>query len=210
MENFVYLVGDETSRSCWIVDPAWDVEKALDVAAQDGYTVSGALLTHAHFDHCNAVDRLLQKQDIPVYMNRRELEFLDTGAPTGLFVNIPRGAVKPVESGDTVVLGDTTLTFVHTPGHTPGSQCFLVNDNLISGDTLFLGSCGRCDMPGGNPHELYRTLHQTLARLPEETILFPGHNYSSRGSSGILGEEKKKNRFFQTTSLEDFLQKLGL
>jgi glyoxylase-like metal-dependent hydrolase (beta-lactamase superfamily II) len=209
MQNFIYLVGDSDAKKCWIVDPAWEVDRALDRAAQDGYSVEGALVTHAHFDHCNGLEALLKKRDVPVYVHRRELEFMDKGAPAGLFGSLPKEHVRPVESGDRISLGGTALTFLHTPGHTPGSQCFLVNDSLVSGDTLFLGSCGRCDMPGGNPYEMFDTLNQKIARLPEHTLLFPGHNYSSRGASGPLGEEKKRNRFLQAGTLDDFLRLAG-
>ncbi len=209
MENFCYLVGDTDVKKCWIVDPAWEVEEALSSAAQDGFTVEGALISHSHFDHCNAVDKLLAGKAMPVYVHPREMEFLGKGAPRGLFWDLPQGHVRPANAGDTLTLGGTTLTFLHTPGHTPGSQCFLVNGNLLSGDTLFLGSCGRCDMPGGNPHELFDTLNNVLAKLPDDTALFPGHNYSTRGARSTLGEEKKFNRFFSVRRLDEFLAQLG-
>ncbi|HMU96290.1 MAG TPA: MBL fold metallo-hydrolase [Elusimicrobiota bacterium] len=209
MENFCYLVGDPAVKKCWIVDPAWDVKTALDIAAADGYTVDGALISHSHFDHCNAVDSLLADRNIPLYVQPRELEYLEKGAPRGLFWDLPKDHVRPVKGGDVLSLGATNLTVLHTPGHTPGSQCFLVDGRLFSGDTLFLGTCGRCDLPGGNPHELFETLNGVLAKLPDDTVLFPGHNYSSRGTQSTLREEKKENRFFSVRRLDDFLEKLG-
>ncbi|MBL0349522.1 MAG: MBL fold metallo-hydrolase [Elusimicrobia bacterium] len=209
MENFCYLVGDPTVKKCWIVDPAWDVKTALDIAAADGYSVDGALISHSHFDHCNAVETLLAGRNIPLYVQPRELEYLEKGAPRGLFWDLPKDHVRPVKGGDTLSLGSTRLTILHTPGHTPGSQCFLVDGRLLSGDTLFLGTCGRCDLPGGNPHELFETLNGVLAKLPEDTILFPGHNYSSRGTQSTLREEKKENRFLSVHRLDEFLEKLG-
>lgn len=209
MENFSYLVGDTDAKKCWVVDPAWDIETMFAVAQKDGMSVEGALISHGHFDHCNAVEKLLAAKSIPIYVHPREMEFLGKGAPMGLFVDLPKEHVKPSKSGDVLTLGGTSLTFLHTPGHTPGSQCFLVNGNLISGDTLFLGTCGRCDLPGGNPHELYATLNNVLAKLPDDTVLYPGHNYSDRGTSATMGEEKKLNRFFSIPSLDAFLTKLG-
>jgi glyoxylase-like metal-dependent hydrolase (beta-lactamase superfamily II) len=209
MQNFVYLIGDPEVKKCWIVDPAWEVEKALAQAEKDGYSVEGALITHAHFDHCNGVPPLLAAKNIPVYVHKREIEFLDKGAPQGLFGELPKEHLKIVDSGDKISLGATTLRFLHTPGHTPGSQCFMVDNNLISGDTLFLGTCGRSDMPGGNPYELFESLNQRIAPLPDDTVLFPGHNYSSKGVSGLLGQEKKQNRFFQAHTKENFLRLAG-
>ena len=210
MQNFVYLVGDEGTRKCWIVDPAWNVEDAVTQAEKDGYALEGALITHAHYDHCNALDTLLKIKDMPVYVNKREADFARAEAATGLFGALPKSHVRPVESGDKIALGETTLTFLHTPGHTPGSQCFLVDQKMVSGDTLFLGTCGRCDLPGGNPYELYETLNQKIARLPDDTIVLPGHNYSPQAVSGPLGREKETNRFFQAHTLDDFLNMLGL
>ncbi len=111
--------------------------------------------------------------------------------------------IKPVESGAKLEVGDMTITFIHTPGHTPGSQCFLINNNLVSGDTLFIGACGRCDLPGGNAGQMYESL-QRLAKLGDNTILFPGHNYADTPTSTI-GEEKKHNPYYQAHSLHNFL-----
>ena len=108
---------------------------------------------------------------------------------------------------DTLPVGDLTLTFMHTPGHTPGSQCFLVDGRLISGDTLFIGACGRTDLPGSDPKEMYYSLTQRLAALPDDTVLLPGHNYG--GESSTIGREKQENRFMQFPSLRDFLAIMG-
>jgi hydroxyacylglutathione hydrolase len=209
MENFVYLVGDTDVKKCVIVDPAWEIDTAIAAAEKDGYTVEGALLTHGHFDHCNAVDTLLAKRNIPIYVNPLEMDYLDKGAPRGLFLDLPKDAVKPVKGGDTLQLGSTELTFLHTPGHTPGSQCFLVNGSLLSGDTLFLGSCGRCDLPGSNPSDLFASLNNVIGKLPVNTVLFPGHNYSTRALQSTLGDEKNNNRFLNAHRLEDFLRLVG-
>lgn len=209
MENFCYLVGDPGTKECWIIDPAWDVAQVLDRASADGYTVSGALISHGHFDHCNAVDALLSRYNVPLYVHAREMDFLGRGAPRGLFWDLPADHVKPVQNAEKLILGRTSLTVLHTPGHTPGSQCFLVDGHLLSGDTLFLGTCGRCDLPGGNPKELFETLNGVLAKLPDSTVLLPGHDYSDRGTRSTLGVEKEENRFFQAHRLDDFLGKLG-
>lgn len=209
MENFIYLVGDTDVKKCVVVDPAWELDRALAIAETDGYSVEGALITHGHFDHCNAVEEMLAKRNIPIYVNPKELDYLDKGAPRGLFLDLPRDQVKPVKSGDKLTLGTTSITFLHTPGHTPGSQCFLVNEQLLSGDTLFLGTCGRCDLPGSNPSELFDSLNRVIGQLPSTTTLYPGHNYSSKGGHATLAEEKKSNRFLTVHRLPDFLKMVG-
>ncbi len=210
MQNFQYLVGDAAAKKCWIVDPAWNVEDVLRTAEADGYSVEGALITHSHYDHCNAIDTLLKTKDMPVYLNKREVDINKKAVQTGIFGFLPEENLRFVVSGDKLTLGETTLTFLHTPGHTPGSQCFLVDNNLIAGDTLFIGTCGRCDLPGGNPYELFESLNNKLSKLPDDTVLYPGHNYSPEGITSSLGAEKRKNRFFHAHSLEEFLSKLGL
>ena len=116
--------------------------------------------------------------------------------------------VVAVEGGDVVHVGNVPITFIHTPGHTPGSQCFLAAGNLISGDTLFIGSCGRSDLPGSDPAELYRSLNHTLRNLPDKTIVYPGHNYADRPTSTI-GHEKRRIMFMRFQSVDEFLRSMG-
>ncbi len=197
MENFVYLIGDREARECVMVDPAWDVDAVLGVAAEDGMKVTGGLITHTHFDHCNGVEALLEKTKSRIYVHKTEAEFL-RGA---------KSEIRKVEGGDTLKVGNLTIEFLHTPGHTPGSQCFLVHGNLVSGDTLFINACGRCDLPGGDIRQMYDSLSR-LARLDEGTILLPGHNYAEIPASTI-GREKKQNPYYQCHSLAEFLSLRG-
>lgn len=194
MQNFVYLVGDQNAREALVVDPAWDVETILKTADDEGFQVKGALISHTHFDHVNGLEKLLHKTDGIVYIHKNEAEFLK-----GM-----KGNVKKIEGGDKLKIGQVEITFLHTPGHTPGSQCFLVGKNLISGDTLFINACGRCDLPGGNAEEMYQSLNR-LASLDESTILYPGHNYADEPTSTI-GQEKRSNPYLQRTNLEHFLK----
>ena len=105
-------------------------------------------------------------------------------------------------------LGEQRIRFLHTPGHTPGSQCFLVDDNLVSGDTLFIGGCGRVDLPGSDPAQMYDSLVNKLRALPDDTVLYPGHDYADRPTSTI-GEEKRRNLYMRFNRLEDFLGMMG-
>jgi hydroxyacylglutathione hydrolase len=196
MANYVYLIGDPNTRDVAVVDPAWDVDRIVDLAEEEGLTISKILITHSHFDHINGVEGLLHRTKATVYVNKFEAEFMKAVRPE----------LVQVDSGDTTRLGGVDITFLHTPGHTPGSQCFLVNERLISGDTLFIGGCGRCDLPGSNPEDMYYSLTQKLAKLDDRTLVFPGHNYAARPYSTIA-DEKRFNLYLQFESLQDFLRR---
>lgn len=208
MQNFVYLVGSKETRKVAVVDAAWDIEKILRIAAEDEMEVSHAFVTHTHPDHVGGqfsgvqiegVAELLEKVKVKVVIHKAEAEFLKSLSPSDLI---------KVESGDEIDLGGVQIKLIHTPGHTPGSQCFLVDNRLVSGDTLFVGSCGRVDLPGSNAEEMYFSLTQRLMNLPDETILFPGHNYADKPIS-TLGEQKRTNPYLQFQSLRDFLAAMG-
>lgn len=197
MENFVYLVGDPTTRECLVVDPAWQVDTILKAADQEGYQVKGALISHHHYDHTNGLEDLLQATDVKVYVNKHDAPFVKVGSPN----------LVKTDHGDEVKVGNLTVKLIHTPGHTPGSQCFLVHNHLVSGDTLFIKGCGRCDLPGGDPEQMYYTLTQKLMPMDEGTILLPGHNYADKPTS-TLGSELRENPYLKTAgrSLKDFLR----
>jgi glyoxylase-like metal-dependent hydrolase (beta-lactamase superfamily II) len=210
MQNFVYLVGDPVARECVVVDPAWEIDTIVETVERDDMRLVGALVTHTHQDHVGGsleswgmpgripgVEDLLARVPLKVHVHKAEREFLK-GFGSDLV---------QVGNHDTLKVGRLTLTFMHTPGHTPGSQCFLVDGRLVPGDTLFIGSCGRTDLPGSDPTEMYYSLTQRLAALPDETILLPGHNYG--GPSSTIGDEKRQNPFMRFAALGDFLQTMG-
>jgi glyoxylase-like metal-dependent hydrolase (beta-lactamase superfamily II) len=206
MQNYVYLVGDPEAKECIVVDPAWEIDTILETAQRDDMTIGGVLVTHTHPDHVGGsifgmnipgVEALLERLPAKVYVHKTEREFL-RGYGSDLV---------QVDGGTEMTVGRLTITFLHTPGHTPGSQCFLVDGRLISGDTLFIGGCGRTDLPGGDPEALYLSLTQRLAKLPEDTVLFPGHNYG--GPFSTIGDEKRGNPFMRFASLGEFLRAMG-
>jgi hydroxyacylglutathione hydrolase len=196
MANYVYVVGDPQTREVAVIDPAWDVERIIELAQESDLTITKILITHSHFDHINGVDDLLNRAKARVYINKAEAEFMKSAWPD----------LVKVDSGDTTRVGNVDITFIHTPGHTPGSQCFLAQNHLISGDTLFIGACGRCDLPGSNAEDMYYSLTHKLAKLDERTVVFPGHNYAARTYSTI-GDEKRLNPYLQFQSLDDFLRR---
>ncbi len=197
MENFVYLLGSTDAKEVAVVDPAWDVEAIERAASQDGKTISCAVLSHCHFDHINGIPDLLNRHDVPVYAQKAEIDF----SPQ---LRDVASSIKGLAPGDEIPVGPLKIKALHTPGHTPGSQCFYCGGSLVSGDTLFIKACGRCDLPGGDPEAMHRSLTQVLAKLPDETKLFPGHDYADVPVSTIA-DEKKENPYLQFSDLSSFL-----
>jgi len=200
MENFVYFVGSKTTREVLVVDPAWQVDTILRLAKEEDLKIKGALVSHFHFDHTNGIEELLESVDVPIYVNKKDVPFMEFSSDS----------IKAVDNGYKVTVGEVEIEMVHTPGHTPGSQCFHVQSRLISGDTLFIGACGRCDLPGGDAKEMYHSLTQKLMKFDDSTLLLPGHNYAQKPTS-TLGDERKSNPYLMCDSLENFLRfRMGL
>jgi glyoxylase-like metal-dependent hydrolase (beta-lactamase superfamily II) len=208
MVNFVYLIGDRETGRCLVVDPAWNVDDLLRIVAEDGMQLEGVLATHYHPDHVGGdlfgasvpgVRDLLEKTPVKIHCNRAEAEWIRR------VTGVSKSDLHSWDSGDVVKVGAVDVRLIHTPGHTPGSQCFLVDGKLVSGDTLFLQGCGRTDFPGGDKDEIYRSFTQRLAKIPDDTVLYPGHLYDPRASA-TLGETRRTNFVFQVKSLEDWRQ----
>ena len=210
MQNFAYIIGDRITREVVVIDPAWDIDGLLKLIAERDYQLTGALVTHYHPDHCGGsfgqntvegVSRLLEHVSLPVYAH--ELEADGVRRVTG----ISEQDIKKVTSGDKLMVGDIDIEFLHTPGHTPGSQCFRVKNTLVSGDTLFVDGCGRVDLPGFDTEDMFRSL-QRLASLPDDTLLLPGHNYSAVPHA-TLGETKRTNTYLKIKDPETWKMMMG-
>ena len=211
MVNFVYLVGDRETGEVVAIDPAYDVRGLLDIIEGDGMKLVGALATHYHPDHVggtmagyqiSGVRELLTMHPVPIHVQRDEAPWVErvTGAGDSELVQH--------DSGDTVLVGAIPIELIHTPGHTPGSQCFLVDGKLVAGDTLFLQGCGRTDLPGGDPEALYESLTQRLAKVPDTATLYPGHLYSPEPSA-TMGETRATNYVFRPKTVEQWLAMFG-
>ena len=197
LQNFVYLIGCPETRETAVVDPGWDVPAILNAAARDEMKITKILITHTHFDHINGVEEMMKATDAQVIVHKKEMGAVPVEGPS----------VQGVEGGAKVSLGNLELSLLHTPGHTPGSVCMTVADNLIAGDTLFVGGCGRCDLPGGDPELMYKSLTR-LREMDDQLTLYPGHNYAPTPTSS-LAKEKSYNPFLQAKGVDQFLSLVG-
>jgi hydroxyacylglutathione hydrolase len=191
MANFTYIVADEESGEAAVIDPSWDLDKIFQALKKNGWRAKYVINTHTHFDH--------------VLGNEQMVEV--TGAKIVQHKNSQLKKDIVVSDGDTIEIGGSIrLRVLHTPGHSKDSICLLLDDHSIfTGDTLFVGNCGRVDLPGSDPKEMYYSLFDRLAKLDEKLILYPGHNYGSTFTSTI-GHEKKTNYVLQPRSKQEFLE----
>lgn len=194
MENFVYLIHDHQSNTAAIVDPAWDVEKIIAIAQAKNIQITDILLTHSHHDHINGIHTVLDTYDAQLHLLHDEAQFWG------------ESLTKPAlhYGGDSIALGESQIEILHTPGHTPGSACYKIKNDLITGDTLFVFGCGRCDLKGGDPNVMFDTLRKMKTELPGETTIHPGHNYSPKHPTSTIGEQCDGNPFMHFENKEDF------
>ena len=210
MRNFAYLIGDRQTGDCVVVDPAYAAGELVDALEADGLHLSGVLVTHHHPDHVGGsmmgfelkgLAELLERVSVPVHVNSQEAQFVSR------ITGIPMSDLTSHEHGDKVSVGAIDIELLHTPGHTPGSQCFLLDGRLVAGDTLFLEGCGRTDFPGGDSDEIFRSL-QKIAQLPGDPTVFPGHWYSLEPSAS-LSEVKRSNYVYRVSNLEQWRTLMG-
>ncbi len=189
MGNFSYIIGDEETHQGAVVDPGFDIETILHTASQKELKITHIIDTHEHMDHTSG------NQDIAVR----------TGAKIVAHEDTPITKDISVRDEDVLKLGETDIKIIHTPGHTPGSICLLVDQKLLTGDTLFVGECGRVDLPGGSAEDLYDSLFNKITKLEEEIEVYPGHNYGAEPSSTI-GYEKKHNYVLKPRTKDEFVR----
>ena len=212
MANFAYAIGDRETGSAVLVDPAYRPLELVELLAADGLTLTGVLGSHFHADHVGGdlmgtsiagMRELLDANiQVPLHVHRDEVPWVTRTA------GLTASDCVAHDSGDTVMVGEIPVTLLHTPGHTPGSQCFCVDGALVSGDTLFLDGCGRTDFPGSDPEQMYESLTQRLATIPDDWVLYPGHNYAEVPSLA-MGATRERNVVFKPSSLQDWLRFFG-
>jgi hydroxyacylglutathione hydrolase len=211
MQNFVYLVGDPVTKEAAVVDPAWNVPAILKQVKDDGYRLTYVLLSHGHYDHINGVEDIVSTTDATVCAYKSELEEFIVEGMGGMV--IPRSSLKKTDTNTMVKVGSLEVRMIHTPGHTPGSQCLWIekagqgSSTLLTGDTLFVGTIGRCDLPYSSPEDLYKSLGR-LKQLDDSATFYPGHDYGA-ASSNTLKNEKRTNPFLLADSMDQFLSMVG-
>jgi hydroxyacylglutathione hydrolase len=192
------IFGDETSREAIVVDPGDNIDEILGILAKHELRVKAVVITHAHIDHIGGAQKLKAATGAPVYMNARDQELynrldmqagwlgMETPEQTEIDVN--------AREGDSLALGGAEFRILETPGHTQGSISILIpaENKLIAGDTLFLDSIGRTDLPGGNPRQILQSIHDKLLPLDDRVVVIPGH-----GPNTTIGRERQKNPFLR-------------
>lgn len=191
-DNFIYVIADYEKNQALVVDPAWDGTRIKQVLKQENLQLNGILLTHSHYDHINAVDDLLTKQT-PLYLHQQEKQ---------LWQDCPNQAIL-LQNNDQIPFGKHTIKVIHTKGHTQGSVCYKINNHLITGDTLFIYGCGRCDFVSSDVVSLYYSL-QLLKSLPNEMQIWAGHDYGIL-KTDTLQNQKQKNPFLMIDNQADFI-----
>jgi hydroxyacylglutathione hydrolase len=211
MVNFVYVIGDRSSGEALVIDPAYAVQDIVNLVEADGMRLSGVLATHYHPDHVGGemggwgvegISALLELVQVPVHLQKEEVPWVERTTGVG------GSHLVGHDSGDVVRVGSIDVELIHTPGHTPGSQCFLVDGRLVAGDTLFLEGCGRTDLPGSDSEAMYDSIHNRLSRVPDDAVLFPGHLYSA-DSSQSMGDTRRWNYVFRPRSIQEWTAMFG-
>jgi glyoxylase-like metal-dependent hydrolase (beta-lactamase superfamily II) len=189
MQNFTYVLEDEQMGEAVIIDPSWDLDLVLDILEKNNLKVKYVINTHHHFDHTIGNEAIAKRTNSKIIQHKASTLKND----------------MTISDGDKIRFGNSELTVVHTPGHSRDSICLIGDGKIFTGDTLFVGNCGRTDLPGGSARELYHSLFDVISKMDENLILYPGHNYGNSPTSSI-GKEKKTNFVLQPRTENEFLE----
>ncbi|MDH3976481.1 MAG: MBL fold metallo-hydrolase [Deltaproteobacteria bacterium] len=199
LDNFTYIIANPLEGIGTVIDPGWpghEVDSLISKAAADDVAIKYIIATHCHSDHIGGTGDLIEKTGAELLVHEDEAPCME------------RLSFRPdiiVKNGDLLSLGGLSVRFIHTPGHSPGSMLVFTDGKVFTGDTLFVGGCGRADLPGSNPEDLYKSLFEKLLLLPDSTEIYPGHDYGSSPSSTIA-REKKENPYLRCESREAFIK----
>ena len=188
MANFAYLLGCEETRTAALIDPCFEPDRLVTNAKELGYRVEWVINTHGHHDHVNGNDRAIELTGAKVAAHSKAI----------FHVN------QYLNHGDALQVGNITIEVLHTPGHAHDSVCLVADGHLFTGDTLFVGECGRTDLPGSDSRQMHHSLFEVLAMVPDTAIVWPGHNYGPHPSS-TMGDERRRNYVLEPRSLEEFV-----
>ena len=192
-ENSIHFIFDHQSKTCAIVDPAWEADRFIQHVENQGYQLTQIWVTHWHGDHIGAVDEIHQKTGAQIFVGVNEVDYLELTSD-----------YTTVEDNETLTLGVTTAQVINTPGHTAGGVCYLLGQHIIAGDSLFIYGAGHCELPGGNMRTFFHSL-QKLKQVNDEVVLHCGHDYGVKPVS-TMGEQKAGNAFLLIDNEEDFVR----
>ncbi len=198
MEVFSYILGCEDTHKGLVIDPAGEEDRILDTARAWDITIESIVNTHGHPDHTSGNRKIAERTGAKIYMHTMDDRFFNTPEGEAMAVQMGFTPSPPADvllnDGDTIPFGCMELTVLHTPGHSPGGTCLHVENNLFTGDTLFVGAVGRTDLPGGSLETLLRSIKEKILTFPDDTIIWPGHDYGGTPTSTV-GLEKKHNPY---------------
>ena len=192
MQNFTYVLEDEETKEAVVIDPSWDLDLVIETIERNDLKVKYVINTHHHFDHIIGNDAIVKQTHSKILQHES---------------STLKNDVK-LSNNEKIKFGNSELTVIHTPGHSKDSICLVGDGKIISGDTLFVGNCGRVDLPGGSAKDLYHSLTDIISKLDDNLILYPGHNYGNSPHSTI-GKEKKTNFVLQPRTEEEFVDFMG-
>ena len=192
MQNFTYVLEDEHTGESIIIDPSWELDKIEQLVQRHDLKIKYIVNTHHHFDHTLGNEGMKQSTGAKIVQHKASELKSDI----------------QVSDGDIIQFGDSKLSVIHTPGHSKDSICLVGNGKIFSGDTLFVGNCGRVDLPGGSSKELYHSLMDILYNLEDDLVMYSGHDYGSTPTSTI-GHEKKTNFVMQKRTEQEFEELMG-
>jgi glyoxylase-like metal-dependent hydrolase (beta-lactamase superfamily II) len=190
MANFTYVIVDEKNKDSIIVDPSWNLEIIFDYLKRNSLCNKYIINTHSHFDHIFGNEQVKKTTGAKVIQHKLS----------------PLEKDIQVDDGQIVEFGDSKIKIIHTPGHSKDSICLIIDDKvMVTGDTVFVGSCGRLDLPGGNPHEMFNSIYSKLINFDGKLMILPGHHYGSTKTS-TLQKEFESNFVFKFKDEDDFLR----
>lgn len=193
--NISYLIIDKSSKFAAIIDPAWQLDSFIKIIDENNLTLSTILLTHSHYDHTNLADCLVEKYNVRVYMSLKEIEFY----------NFKCNNLYELHDGDLIKIGNTAISCMLTPGHTAGGMCYLLNDCIFTGDTIFIEGCGICNAYGGCPRLMYESIQRIKKEAPYNSKIYPGHLYGKEPGYQ-LSYLLKNNIYFKIHSIDAFIK----
>ena len=192
MANYCYIIADEETDEAAVIDPSWDLDEVFSALKKNGWNAKYVINTHSHFDHVLGNEQVAKVTGAKIIQHSASQLDKDIA----------------ISEGDMIKVGSIEIKVVHTPGHSKDSVCLITDGIVFTGDTLFVGNCGRVDLPGSDPREMYHSLLEKVARLDEKLVVYPGHNYGALPTSTI-GREKKLNHVLQPRTEHEFLELMG-